>query len=157
MAEFWRRVTGWKVKCYKPDGGRWGTPGSGVSSWFGRHRAVTAWAFRGGTWLYTAGKSSPFRHKISIISYSFPRRKAPELKLKEHFGYCLFFSFFFLIFIVIQLQLYAFSPHPSTPPQAAERKKELIPFATAWMKLESIMATVFSHWPIAYHYNFMVK
>ena len=24
---------------------------------------------------------------------------------------------FFLIFIVIQLQLYAFSPHPSTPPQ----------------------------------------
>ena len=24
--------------------------------------------------------------------------------------------FFFLIFIVIQLQLYAFSPHPSTPP-----------------------------------------
>ena len=27
------------------------------------------------------------------------------------------FSFFFLIFIVIQLQLHAFSPHPSTPPQ----------------------------------------
>ena len=26
-------------------------------------------------------------------------------------------SLFFKIFIVIQLQLYAFSPHPSTPPQ----------------------------------------
>ena len=28
-----------------------------------------------------------------------------------------FVFFFFKIFIVIQLQLYAFSPHPSTPPQ----------------------------------------
>ena len=30
---------------------------------------------------------------------------------------CIRLSFFFLIFIVIQLQLCAFSPHPSTPPQ----------------------------------------
>ena len=29
----------------------------------------------------------------------------------------LFYLLFFNIFIVIQLQLYAFSPHPSTPPQ----------------------------------------
>ena len=28
-----------------------------------------------------------------------------------------FIHFFFKIFIVIRLQLYAFSPHPSTPPQ----------------------------------------
>ena len=28
-----------------------------------------------------------------------------------------YFSLVYLIFIVIQLQLYAFSPHPSTPPQ----------------------------------------
>ena len=100
-----------------------------------------------------------------------------------------FVLFCFLIFIVIQLQLSAFSPHPSTPPQLnpppspastlpldfvhvsfivvpviplptvpsanewikklwyiytvefypAERKKELIPFATACMELENIM------------------
>ena len=37
-------------------------------------------------------------------------------------GWTIFFLFFFLIFffflIVIQLQMYAFSPHPSTPPEA---------------------------------------
>ena len=31
---------------------------------------------------------------------------------------------FFLIFIVIQLQLYAFSPHPSTPPQPNPPQKK---------------------------------
>ena len=31
--------------------------------------------------------------------------------------FCLLYFFFFLISIVIQLQLYAFSPYPSIPPQ----------------------------------------
>ena len=111
----------------------------------------------------------------------------------SHLGKIFFLLFIcFLIFIVIQLQLYAFSPHPSTPPQlnlppsptftlpldfvhvsfivvpvipsprcplptppwlwyiytmefyAAERKKELIPFATAWIELESIMLSEIS-------------
>ena len=36
----------------------------------------------------------------------------------QHLGNLItLFLSFFLIFIVIQLQLYAFSPHPSTPPQ----------------------------------------
>ena len=47
-------------------------------------------------------------------------------------------SLFFINFlIVIQLKL-------STEFYAAERKKELIPFATAWMELESIMLSEIS-------------
>ena len=42
--------------------------------------------------------------------YSFKKNKSKSEKTVEH-------SFFKKSFIVIQLQLYAFSPHPSTPPQ----------------------------------------
>ena len=45
---------------------------------------------------------------------------------------------------------------------AAERKKELIPFATAWMKLESIMLSEISQrkqipYDLTYMYNLMNK
>ena len=36
---------------------------------------------------------------------------------RETISFLFFFFWFKKIFIVIQLQLYAFSPHPSTPPQ----------------------------------------
>ena len=39
-----------------------------------------------------------------------------SLFLNSRLGFFIFY-YYFKIFIVIQLQLYAFSPHPSTPPQ----------------------------------------
>ena len=51
----------------------------------------------------------------------------PENNFKR-WAYAIYMSFF-KIFIVIQLQLYAFSPHPSTPPQHVFYKRYLLTFA----------------------------
>ena len=42
------------------------------------------------------------------------KNKLSKQEQRQNHGYR---EFLFLIFIVIQLQLHAFSPHPSTPPQ----------------------------------------
>ena len=46
-----------------------------------------------------------------------PRSPSANEWKKNYGTYTQWNSFLFLIFIVIQLQLYVFSPHPSTPPQ----------------------------------------
>ena len=55
-----------------------------------------------------------FPQFLYTLNGVYSRLKCAQVNNSKKEGVCCFLKFFF---IVIQLQLYAFSPHPSTPPQ----------------------------------------
>ena len=97
---------------------------------------------RGDTLYYFQRLINQLKEINKLTIDSFDTVLLGDKNLRDH-------VFFFLIFIVIQLQLYAFSPHPSTPPQLKRPPSATSTLTTDFVHVSFIVVPVIpsSHCP----------